>query len=332
MPAHPLTAPEREEIRVGITAGETDAEIAGRLGRHRITIHREIARNGGRAGYSATAAQGRADRQRCRPKDPKLVADAAVADHVRVRLEAKDSPMTISLELAAGTHGMVAQLSHETIYQAVYGHGRRGLPKGLHTRLHRRRRCRKRRHPRGCEPTKASPLGEFTLIHQRPPEAATRSEVGHIEGDLICGSYNRSAIVTLFDRASRYVWLADLPEGHTAPATLAALIETFERIPPALRRTLTWDQGREMADHATLAATVGVAIYFADPHSPWQRPTNENGNGLLRRWLPKGTNLAIYSPADLQAIEHRLNTMPRRSLGWHTAHDLYTAATINLSR
>ncbi|MCC5952736.1 MAG: IS30 family transposase [Acidimicrobiia bacterium] len=326
MPASPLTACEREEIRAGIERGEPDRVIGDRLGRHRTTINTEINRNGGRTAYTAGAAQARADVQRCRPKVLRFVADVALADHVTARLKAKDSPMTISLELATGAHGYTASVSHECIYQAAYAHGRRGLPKGLHTGLHRRRRCRKRRHPKGCEPTKASPLGEFNLIADRPTIADARGEVGHLEGDLITGAFNRSAIVTIFDRASRHLWLADLPEGHGADATLAALIETLERIPEGLRRTLTWDRGTEMARHRTLAATVGIDIYFADPHSPWQRPTNENGNCLIRRFVGKGTNLAIYTPADLRTIEQRINTIPRRSLHWSTAHDLYTAA------
>ena len=133
--------------------------------------------------------------------------------------------------------------------------------------------------------------------------AEARTEVGHLEGDLILGSFNRSAIVTVFDRASRYLWLADLPEGQNADAVLAALNEILDRIPLPLRRTLTWDQGREMARHAELAEMTGIDIYFADPHSPWQRPTNENGNGLIRRYVGKGTNLSVYTPADLRAIE-----------------------------
>jgi len=327
MPAQPLMLHEREEIRAGIERGETDPVIAARLGRHRCTINAEISRNGGRARYSATSAQARAEVERCRPKCPKLEADPGLAGHVTARLEAKDSPMTIARELAAGTHGVTAAVSHECIYSAIYAHGRRGLPRGLHKHLHRRRRSRKHRRPAGETPApKTGPLGEFNPITVRPPTASGRDEVGHLEGDLILGSYNRSAIVTVFDRASRYLWLADLPEGHDADATLAALIELCERIPEPLRRTLTWDQGSEMARHADLAATVGIDIYFADPHSPWQRPTNENGNGLIRRYVGKGTNLNIYTPADLRAIEYRLNTMPRRSLHWNTAETVYTEA------
>ncbi len=326
MPAQPLTAPEREEIRVGIERGETDGEIAGRLDRHRSTINAEIGRNGGRSRYSATAAQVRADRHRARPKTSKLADDPVLAAHVTARLEAKDSPMTISRELASGTHGITRDLSHEAIYQDVYAHGRRGLARGLHVGLHRRRRCRKHRLPPGETPIKAGPLGEFNLISTRPAIAAERTEVGHLEGDLIIGAYNRSAIVTVFDRASRHLWLAGFHDTHSAPETLAALVEILERIPEPLRRTLTWDQGREMASHHQLAELCGIDIYFAEPHSPWQRPTNENGNGLIRRYVGKGTNLANYSPEDLRAIEHRINTMPRRSLRWSTAHDLYHQA------
>lgn len=324
MPAQPLTLPEREEIRAGIAATESVQEIADRLGRHRTTIHAEIERNGGRRRYRATAAQARADRARARPKTPKLVADWELALHVAARLKAKDSPMTISRELAAGTHGLTKSISHECIYQSVYAHGRRGLPKGLHEGLHRRRRCRKRRLPKGTEtPPKPSPLGEFNLIASRPPAADARGEVGHLEGDLIVGAYNRTALATVFDRASRHLWLADFPGDHSADETLAALVEILERIPGSLRRTLTWDQGREMARHAELADLCGIDIYFADPHSPWQRPTNENGNGLLRRYVGKGTDLSIYTPEDLRRIERRINTIPRRSLHWSTAHDVY---------
>lgn len=327
MPAEPLTAPEREEIRAGIERTETDGQIGLRLGRHRTTINAEITRNGGRALYSATAAQTRADAQRARPKAPKLVKDPALGAHVTARLEAKDSPMTISIELDRGTHGVTASISHECIYQAIYAAGDRGLRRGLHTGLHRRRRCRKhRRAPTEALPAKASPLGTFNLIHTRPPEAEARSEVGHLEGDLIIGAFNRSAIATVFDRASRHLWLADFPASHDADETLAAVGEIINRIPEPLRRTLTWDQGREMARHADLAQLWGIDVYFADPHSPWQRPTNENGNGLIRRYVGKSTNLATHPATDLRLIEYRINTIPRRSLDWDTAHDRYHAA------
>lgn len=234
--------------------------------------------------------------------------------------------MTISIELAGGVHDVTGLVSHECIYQAIYAHGTRGLPKGLHAGLHRRRRCRKHRLPKGETPTIKSPLGLFNRIANRPEEASGRSQVGHLEGDLIIGAMSSSAIVTVADRTSRHLWLADLPEGHNAPAVLAALIELVERIPAHLRRTLTWDQGREMALWADLQNAVDIDVYFADPHSPWQRPTNENTNGLIRRYVGKGTNLDVYTPADLRAIEDRINTIPRRTLKWSTAQTVYNAA------
>ena len=327
MPAQPLTLPEREEIRAGIERTDTITAIAERVGRHRCTISAEINSNGGRDRCRAVAAQARADRARARPKVPVLVGDPVLAAHVEARLRAKDSPMTSAVELNRGLYPSVegCTVSHESIYQAIYAHGTRGLAKGLHSGLHRRRRCRKHRR-QGDTAAKTGPLGLFNLIGLRPPQADHRTQVRHLEGDLILGSFNRSAIATVFDRASRSLWLADLPEGHTAEATLAAMVELLDRIPESLRPTLTWDQGREMACHADLTELTGTKVYFADPHSPWQRPTNENGNGLIRRYVGKGTNLGIYTPEDLRLIEHRINTIPRRSLHWSTAADAYNTA------
>lgn len=323
MPAQPLTAPEREEIRAGIERGEPDGVIADRLGRHRCTINAEIGRNGGRCRYRAAKAECRAVSQRKRPKVPKLVADAALAGHVRKRLDAKDSPMTISIELARGVHGVFGSISPECIYQAIYEPGR-GLTTGLHTGLHLKHRRRK---PRGLKPCSHNhSLGLFNLIFERPDIANGRSEVGHLEGDLITGSFNRSAIATLFDRASRYLWLVHLGKGTRADATFNGLVKTLHQIPPHLRRTLTWDQGSEMARHHELANRCGIDIYFAEAKSPWQRPTNENGNALVRRFVGKGTDLSIYTPKQLHVIEYRINTIPRRVLDWATAHDIYTQA------
>ncbi len=327
MPGVPLTLPERVQIQVGVAASESSRSIGARLDRPTSTVTRELKRNGGRSGYCSVAAQGRAATGVLRHRVTRLEGDVVLAAHVEARLVALDSPMTIAIELGRGVYPEVAgRVSHETIYRAVYAHGKAGLAKGLHAKLHRRRRCRKRRLPAGEKPTKRSALGSFNLIGLRPPEADGRTQVGHLEGDLICGSFNRSAIATVFDRASRYCWLADLRDGHDAESTLAALIELIERIDPALRLTLTWDQGTEMASHELLASATGIDIYFAEPHSPWQRPTNENGNGLLRRYVGKGTDLGVYTPQDLRAIEHRLNTMPRRIHGWSTAAAVYHAA------
>jgi IS30 family transposase len=326
MPGQALSLSERVQIEVGVASEESARSIAGRLGREPSTITREMERNDGRHAYSAAAAHTNAGAHRLRPRATRFEQDPALAAHVEQRLRELDSPMTIAVELAHGVYPDVAEVAHEIVYRGIYAHGRAGLAKGLHSCLHRRRRCRKHRRAPGAAPTTKGPLGEFNLIGSRPDEANRRDQVGHLEGDLICGPFNRSAIATIFDRTSRFVWLADLPEGHSAPAVLAALIETLERIRQQLRRTLTWDQGSEMAGHIELADTTGVDVYFAQPHSPWQRPTNENGNGLIRRYVGKGTNLNIYKTEDLRRIETRINTMPRRSLGWSTAHAVYHQA------
>jgi len=317
MPANPLILSEREEIRVGIDRGDSIVTIAQALDRAKSTISREISRNGGLGSYRAHAAQQRALDERARPKKTIFESKRTLADHIVERLRAKDSPMTIAKELERGLFPDISTtVSHETIYAATDAHSRRGLPKGLHTGLRPKRRCMRHELAKGAgEPERLGPLGRHNKITERPQEATERSQVGHIEGDLITGAYNRSAIATLFDRASRKVWLVGFPEDHGTEATLAALIETIERIPAELRRSLTWDQGREMAAHELLTAYTKMSVYFADPHSPWQRPTNENGNGLLRRYVGKGTDLAVFAEDDLRAIEHRLNTMPRRVLG-----------------
>lgn len=325
MPANPLTLREREEIRYGIGRSESVSSIAARLGRHRSTIGREITRNGGRDRYRAFVAHDRARACRARPKVPLLARCPELAAHVTCRLEAKDSPMTIAVELARGVYPDVGQtVSHETIYRAIYDHRHHDLPRDVFRCLHRRR---KHRYQRGVRrPQRGAWRHELPRISERPTAAAERSEVGHLEGDLIIGSDRRSAIITVFDRKSRHLWMAPLSNGRTAPKTLRALTALLKRIPPPLRRTLTWDQGSEMTDYAILAERCGIAVYFADAHSPWQRPTNENGNGLIRRYVGKGTDLSRFTADDLRAIEERINTMPRRVLDWATAGDIYNQA------
>lgn len=326
MPGEELSLEERVRIEVAVGLGKGCREIAVMLARSPSTVSRELTRNGGVGTYSAGVANRRAESCRARPKQSKLEADTTLAAHVEKRLLAKDSPMTISRELATGAQGVTAKLSHETIYLSVYAQGRKGLSRGLHTCLHRQRRTRKARRCRSTEPSSTGPLGCFNLIVKRPLIADLRLEPGHLEGDLIVGSFNRSAIVTVVDRMSRKLWLADLPEGHTAEQVLGALTELLERIPRHVRRTLTWDQGREMALHQTLAATVGIDVYFANPHSPWERPSNEQTNSIIRRYVGKGTNLNNIKLAQLQAIEHRINTMPRRIHNWSTAQHIYAQA------
>lgn len=327
MPANPLTLREREEIRYGIAKNENNTEIADRLGRHRCTISREISRNGGRDGYRAFAANDRAAVCRKRPKQRLLERHRGLAAHVVGRLLAKDSPMTISIELDRGLFPEIdATVSHETIYRTIYdNHHHQLFDRDLHRCLHRRRRYR---FPRGVRrPHLQTWRDELPRIGDRPPAAGTRSEVGHLEGDLIIGSRSsRSAIITVFDRKSRHLWMEPLRDGQSAPQTLKGLTTLLERIPPQLRHTLTWDQGTEIRLGLELTRTSGIDLFLTDAHAPWQRPTNENGNGLIRRYVGKGTDLSRFTIADLRHIEDRINTMPRRVLDWASAADVYDRA------
>jgi IS30 family transposase len=237
------------------------------------------------------AAQKRAQVNRSRPRPTKFETNRPLGQHVEERLKALDSPTTIAIELArsGGIGGDV--VSAETIYLAVYAHGTRGLAAGLGRHLHRKRGRRKPRCREGEVPKKLGALGIFNLIGLRPAIAEKRVEVGHFEGDLIIGAGGRSGVVTLIDRASRFNLIGELANGNGAKSVMARCIELFERVPAPLRKTLTWDQGREMTCHVELAAAVGLDIFFAEPRSPWLRGTNENFNGLLRRYVGKRTNL-----------------------------------------
>lgn len=319
MPGPALSLDERVTIEVGIAKQQSAEAIADELDRDPTTVRREIDRNGGRVAYSATKAQQRADKMRRRPKPSRLEVDPDLAGYVRERLELRDSPMTISIELARGVHGRVASISHECIYRAIYQ--QRGLDRDARRCLHLRRRCRKHR-TTSTQHYSTHSLQHYRPIAERPAIAAERTEVGHLEGDLITGAYNRSALITLFDRTSRHCWLAQ-PANKTADAVYDALVELLERIPLHLRRTLTWDQGSELARHAEISQRCGIDIYIADKNAPWQRPTNENGNALVRRYVGKGTDLNTITPERLAWIEHRINTTPRRSLNWNTANDVY---------
>jgi len=331
MPGRVLDAREREEIRVGMATEQSFADIGRRLGRPTSTVSREVGRNGGRLRYCAAKAERRALARSGRPKRTKFELNQPLSVHVEARLMALDSPTTIAIELtrAGGIGGDT--VSPETIYQGVYGHGTRGLATGLGRHLHRKRSRRKRRCRVGEEPTKPGPLKEFSLITLRPHEVEDRLEPGHWEGDLIIGAKNASAIVTLVERTSRMNMLGNLPEGHDAESVLACLIELFERVPPAMRKTLTWDQGREMSRHDELAGAVDMDVYFAEPHHPWQRGSNEVFNGLVRRYVGKGTNLSVFYQKHLDAISHRINTMPRRLHQWESAKDRYDAAIVALT-
>ena len=327
MPRNPLSREERELIAVGIALGDTNEVIGRELGRHPVTIGREISNNGGRSAYSAAKADQRACAQRARPKLTKLERDPLLAAHVGQRLDLLDSPKTIELELRRGLFPDLVgfSISHETLYAAAYSGRGLGAPRRTPHLRRRRRKCRKSAAQQALKGSHS--LGEFTSIHDRPAIAAERGEAGHLEGDLIVGAYNRSAMITLFDRASRRLWLSTALSKNAAKVQ-AALIELLDTIPPEVRKTLTWDQGSEIAGHRTIAETCGIKIYIADKNSPWQRPTNEAGNAFVRRYVGKGTDLNQITPQRLAWITNRINTTPRRSLGWNTAQTTYDQLTL----
>ncbi len=225
--------------------------------------------------------------------------------------------MTISIELARGTNNVWSSISHECIYQAIYQ--QRGLDRDARNGLHLRRRRRKHR---GQQRSSSHPLQDFRPIADRPMIALERSEVGHLEGDLITGKLNQSAMITIFDRASRKLWLVKTAN-KSAAAVYASLVKVLSTIPAELRHTLTWDQGSELARHRDIEQACKIEIYIADKSSPWQRPTNENGNALVRRYVGKGTDLNAISHHRCRTIQDRINTTPRRSLQWDTANTVY---------
>lgn len=321
-----LVFEERCAIEAMIGVEASTRQIAEALDRHPSTVRREINRGGGGA-YRAEDAQAEAERRARRPKVPKLVTDPELADAVSEGLKMGWSPHAIAADLRNKGLSPGRRVCAETIYQACYEPcGRRGLTAGSWRRLPRRRRRRK---PRSrCEQAKRNPLGDIRSISDRPSSIEERTEPGHWEGDLIIGAHNRTAVVTLTERVTRHTLLAPLPNGYRAPQTAQAISDAFSRVPKPLRKTLTWDQGREMADWCSVEQQTGLSVYFCDPRSPWQRGTNEHTNGMLRRWLPKSTNLNI-GRIPLSIIEDNLNLMPRRLHNWHSPHDLYNALTSN---
>jgi IS30 family transposase len=213
------------------------------------------------------------------------------------------------------------RVCHETIYQAVYIHARGGLKREVVQAL---RTGRAHRRPHGKDSQRRGRIKDMVSISQRPMEADDRAVPGHHEGDLIIGKGSQSAVATVVERSSRFVMLGYLPGGHTAPEVQEAIVPLFTGLPATLRRTLTWDQGREMAGHLQVAEAADIKVYFADPHSPWQRGSNENTNGLLRQYLPKGVDLKAWDAQDLQAIADKLNARPRKTLGWLTPTEALT--------
>ena len=301
--------------------------IARELGRDVSTVSRELARNSDEHHrYRPFAADRMATTRLARPRPRKVAADPALAAVVQEKLDAKWSPEQISHTLALSFPDCPERrLAIETIYQALYAKCP-VLQRDPSTCLRSgRRRRRPHRRADRRRPNPASGPGARRPISERPAEAEDRQVAGHWEGDLITGRANRSAIATLVERASGTVMLVHLPGGHTAQVTSTALTAAFVALPQILCRSLTWDRGTEMADHAQLTTQTGMGVFFADPHSPWQRGSNENTNGLLRQYFPKGSNLAVHSPGRLAEVQDELNARPRKRHQWATPLDRLAA-------
>ena len=320
-----LSLADREELSRGLVAGDSLRTIATRLRRAASTISREVVWNGRRNNYRAWRADRDAVRRGQRPKPSKLAVDSRLCREVERGLRAEWSPQQIAARLIRDyPDDMAMRVSHETIYRTLFIQARGALRKEL-TACLRTGRTQRRPHKR-TEQSGAGRLRNMILISDRPPEAADRAVPGHWEGDLLIGKGARSAIGTLVERSSRYVILLHLPHGRTAEDVRAALTRQISKLPAELRRTLTWDQGKEMADHVRFATDTNMQVYFCNPHSPWQRGSNENTNGLLRQYFPKNTDLRLHSAAHLNAVARRLNTRPRQTLNWMKPSEVFGRA------
>lgn len=307
---------ERECISRSIAVGISVAGIARRLGRDSSVISREIARHDGRDSYSAIRAQEQAERSRTRPREFKLETDTRLHDEVNQGLTKAWSPQQISRRLREEyPDDDTMRVSHETIYRTLFvqarGHLRTQLKMSLRT-------GRAGRTPHGSTRPKVARIKDMVMITERPADVEDRAVPGHWEGDLIVGKGNKSQILTLVERNTRFVILQKIPYDKNADRVAVLLAEAIEKLPTHLKRSITWDQGTEMAAHSTFTVATNIPIYFCDPHSPWQRGSNENTNGLLRQFFPKGTDLSIHSQNDLNHVADLLNGRPRQTLHWKT--------------
>ena len=312
-PRH-LSLTEREEISRGVAAGQSLRMVAARLGRAPSTISRELARNGGRSRYRAHHADRAATSRARRPKPSKLAENLVLRTVVEDKLEEWWSPEQVAhwLRRSYPDHQEM-WVSHETIYLSLFIQGKGALRRKLAECLRTGRAYRRPKTKR--QPSGKGQIVDPVMISERPAEVEDRAVPGHWEGDLLMGK-RQTAIGTLVERWSRYVMLFPLPDGNTAEAVRTALAATVQRLPEHLWESLTWDQGKEMAQHAQFSIDTDVDVYFCDPHSPWQRGTNENTNGLLRQYFPKGTDMSQLTQADLDQAAHSLNGRPRQTLGW----------------
>jgi len=322
-----LSFAERQEIGERREAGETMKVIGEALGRSPSTVSRELLRGlrakDGR--YRPSVAQVLCDQRAERPKPRKLAGNQRLRNEVQHRLnDKKHSPEQISQRLRLDfPDEPEMRVSPETIYRSLYVQGQGALRRELSSCLRTGRTIRR---PRRSEKTRQHrKIPGMVNISERPAEVEDRSIPGHWEGDLIVGSKSMSAIGTLVERTTRFTMLLHLPDGHSAPEVERAMITAMTQLPAALRRTLTWDQGTELTNHVRIAAATELAIYFCDPHSPWQRGTNENTNGLLRQYFPKSTDLSGYHADYLTFVADQLNDRPRKTLGWKTPSETLKA-------
>jgi IS30 family transposase len=306
-----LSLAEREEIALGRARGESIRDIAGRLHRSPSTVSRELRRNADQQGqYRATSAHARAYSRAARPKPAKLATNVALRERVERDLQNRYSPEQVAGRLRQefpDDPGM--WVSHETIYQSLYVQSRGALRRELTKCL---RTGRAMRRPGRSANKRRNRIPGMINISERPPEACDRAVPGNWEGDLVMGSNCRSAIGTLVERKTGYVMLLHLPDGYRPEQVRDALIAKIQTLPEVLRKTLTWDQGTEMHEWKQVAMATDLDIYFCDPHAPWQRGSNENTNGLLRQYFPKGTDLSVHSATDLDLVAAQLNDRPRK--------------------
>ena len=311
-----LTLYQREEISRGLSAQLSLSEIARRLGKPTSTISREIKRNGTRCSYRAARADERAWEQAQRPKPCLLQRNLKLCRYVSKGLRQRWSPEQIAYRVEREyPHDQSMRVSHETIYRTLFVQSRGALRKELTSYLRSKRKLRHSQHASNKDQGRGQIAGAIS-ISERPAEVADRAVPGHWEGDLLSGKAN-THIVTLVERHSRYVMLAKVPSKETVPV-VKAVARKIKTLPQALRRSLTWDRGKEMSNHQQFTIATDVKVYFCDPHSPWQRGSNENTNGLLRQYFPKGTDLSVYSQTDLDRVARELNGRPRETLQFET--------------
>jgi IS30 family transposase len=316
-----LSLAEREEISRGVLAGASCRHIAARLGRAPSTVSREIAGNG-RTGYRAWRADDRAHRRTSRPKPEKLAESRRLRRAVEQGLARRWSPQQIAARLVVDyPDDPEMRVSHETIYRSLFVQGRGALRREL-TRCLRTGRAQRR--PRG-RANGHGQLQHMVLLSERPAEVEDRAIPGHWEGDLMLGRLGQSAIGTLVERQTRFVMLLSLRQGRLAQQVKEALVTRVRALPEQLRRSLTWDRGKEMGEHARFTVATGVQVYFCDPRSPWQRASNENSNGLLRQYFPKGSDLSTYTQGQLDRVAAELNGRPRQTLGWQTPSEAFAS-------